>query len=332
LPAWALAGVVALAACSTFDGSREYRVPPAAAGGDAPAARDRSGQRVVVLGHFTTPPNPLGWEDVGPGMSDALARTILNHGEFDVWINPELAGRVAGLINANAPERTAQLERLRQAYPAVRLVVTGRVTDFHHTTDVAATAGRKGWFGSGTEAVVAIQLNVFDLDLGRVVATDHLHGAASAPRGSTPEMYEGLAFDTYLFWSTPLGVASAEVVEESMAVLNRVVPTRDQSIRVVQQTEEPRRVRIAAGPASTLDRNERYYVYRLDETTGTLHPVLDRDTGQPLQARIESSSRIASTAWLLGRTPEDLDLRGAVLSTSPTAALAAGTLESGDPD
>ncbi|MHC5113589.1 MAG: hypothetical protein ACYTGP_04075 [Planctomycetota bacterium] len=285
--------------------SSAFNRPPGAAGEEGPVSRDHSSQRVVVIGHFRSPPHPLQWTDVGPGMGNALARTLLNHGDFDVWINPHLARRVELLTDTSPQERARQLVQIREAFPEVRLVVTGRVTDFHHTTDVA-TGARKGL------AVVAIQLDVFDLELGRVVASDHVHGSAPAPDVPSPELYAGITFDSYLFWSSPLGKASDQAVLESMAVLNRVVPTRDDTIRIVRQLAS-RRVRIAAGAEEQLDRERTYYVYLHDEATDVLEPVLDRDTRLPLEARIERSGRIATTAWLLGETPGELDLRGAVL-------------------
>ena len=110
------------------------------------------------------------------------------------------------------------------------------------------------------------------------------------------------------------------------AVLNRVVPTRDRTIRVIRRTDA-RRVRIAGGSATTLDRDEKFFVCTFNETTETLDPILDRDTGLPLRARIETTSRIASTAWLLGQVSPDVDLRGAVLCTSPTASITSLALD-----
>ncbi|MCP3903541.1 MAG: hypothetical protein GY715_07880 [Planctomycetes bacterium] len=310
-------GMILLGGCSLFgsggggtDGGGSVHAsglsrPPAAAGETGPVSRDHSAQRVVVIGHFQSPPHPLQWTDVGPGMGNALARTLLNHGDFDVWINPHLARRVEALTDTSPQQRALQLAEIRDAFPEVRLVVTGRVTDFHHTTDVAPGVKRG-------IAVVAIQLDVFDLELGRVVASDHVHGSAPAPDAPSPEVYTGITFDSYLFWSSPLGKASDQCVRESMAVLNRVVPTRDDSIRIVRQVD-PRRVQIAGGAEQQLDGERKYFVYVHDEATDALEPVLDRDTRLPLEARIERSGRIATTAWLLGEKPVELDLRGAVL-------------------
>jgi hypothetical protein len=110
-----LAGMVAaaLAGCGRLGRSSssnfQYNRSPAAAEDEhrTPIYRDRSGTRVVVLGHFRTPQHPLRWSNVGPGMSDALARTLLNHGDFDVWINPNLARRVEMLIDTSADDRQA---------------------------------------------------------------------------------------------------------------------------------------------------------------------------------------------------------------------------------
>jgi hypothetical protein len=191
-------------------------------------------------------------------------------------------------------------------------VVTGKVTDFHHTADISKQARQVGLFGASNQAVVAIQLNVFDLELGRVVASDHVFGVVNAPDTPSGQLYAGMNFDSVMFWSTPLGVASEKAIRQSMTVLNHAVPTRDESIRVVKQTSE-REILIAGGPDASLLKNVRFYVCIARESDGELEPVTDIDTGLPLMAKVISSSRIGTTAWLIGRSPAELDLRGASL-------------------
>jgi len=299
-----------------YTGDWSYNTPPTAIQEQGPKYRDPSRQRVVVFGHLANPDlHPTGWRKVGPGMSDVLARTLLNHGDCDVWINPSIADRVDALLLLPPMEQDAAIQAIRERYPEVRYVVTGRVTDFQHTTDAPKTAKKAGMYDRRQEAFVAIQINVFDVELGRVVASDHVYGVAFTPTEASRELHGGVSFDSYLFWSTPLGEATEQAVAKAIGVINRVLPTRDQSIRIVKHLED-RLVEVAGGPETSFFEGHEYYVCIRSTDGETLDPVLDPDTSMPLKARIRRSRRIASTAWLLGKKPAQIDLRGAILTES----------------
>ena len=247
----AIGGLTLLAGC----GSWTYNDPPMAGPDRTADFNDRSNARVVVIGHFENPRTTSrpDWEDVGAGISEALAKTVLNHGEFDAWIDPLLADSVQQLVKAPADmrqafrnrvqQRTEELQRIRRTHRNVRYVIYGEVTDFAHTADVSEEAQRWGIFGKKREAIVAIQLNVFDVEAERVVGTDHVYGVAGAKKTPTEETYANIAFGSILFWSTPLGKAAEEAIEKSVAVLNRAVPASDEELRVAKLIG-PRRILI----------------------------------------------------------------------------------------
>jgi hypothetical protein len=318
-----------LALLSGCGGRWSYNDPPTIIGANGPAARDPSHQRVVVVGPFQNPAvTPVPWKDIGSGMCDALARTIINHGGFDVVFDPVLVRRVESLVDRSPAERARGLEQIRRDHPNVQFVLIGAVTDFTHSSDQPKDVRRRSLFGTVREAVVAIKLSVIDLERGRLVVTDHVHGTAEAPKGETREQYANMAFGSYLFWSSPLGEASEQAIERSMAVLDRLVPTSDDTIRIVQEVG-PREVRISAGSDDTLTAGDVYDVCLVNGQTGALDPILDPDTGRPLKARVGSTSRIASTAWLLGRKPVAVDLRGAVLTRRAGEPVAGGATGAG---
>ena len=43
----------------------------------------------------------------------------------------------------------------------------------------------------------------------------------------------------------------------------------------------------------------------------------DHDTGRPLVARISDVRKSTAVAWLVGKPPQDVDLRGALLTRDP---------------
>lgn len=316
---------IVLGGCNSW----QFNVPPTAVDDRPLVVRDQQRKRVVVMGPFENPPaSPLAWEDIGAGMSDALARTLVNRGNFEVWIDPPLVAEAEKLIMMPTRQRQAALARIRSEHPEVQFILTGIVTDFCHSTDKPREVRRRSWFGTKREAIVALSMNIVDLERGRVVVADHLYGAHDAPPKKTQDLYASMAFGTYLFWNSPLGYASEEAIDKAKAALDTLVPTSDDSIRIVSEIND-RRVQISGGSEKSHQAENLYYVCTVD-ASGELDVVHDPDSGLPLRARIESSGRIATTAGLIGRKPERVDLRGAVLTTRPGPAALADADRNGD--
>ena len=67
--------------------------------------------------------------------------------------------------------------------------------------------------------------------------------------------------------------------------------------------------------ATRMKEGDQYFVCVYDETGTTIEPVVDMHTRLPLRARVEETGRLTTTAWIAGRQPLEVDLRGAVLVT-----------------
>jgi hypothetical protein len=323
-----LAGIVlaAPAGCSSFPNPWADNHPPTEASDAKPIGCDPWARRVIVLGRLENPArSPLRWRDIGPGMSDALAGMLINRGDFDVWSDASLARSVQSIVSGPFEQRSARLAQLTEDYPQVRYLVTGQVTDFYHSSDLSQEVQRSSMSGRQKKAVVAIRLNIIDLQTGRIVATDHVRGTAPTSDTPTKELYANVAFGSYMFWNTPLGEASEQALEAAADTLRNRVPRADAFIRIVKQIS-PRKVNLSIGGNEKLAPGQAFYVCLRDAATGELTPVIDPDTARPLQARIESSRRGSATAWLLGLKPLETNLRGAVLCRDlpPPAAMLAG--------
>ena len=150
-------GVGVVGGCSSLSVLNPWsfdRPPAVAAAGDS--ARPVRGDRTVIaVARFGNPSaSQLRWRDVGAGMSDALRRALLNEGEFEVRIDPQ----IERLLSQSAP-RQRQVDGLAEN---VDFIVTGTVTDFHHTAALPAQGSRRGLFGTRSEAAVGIQWSVAD--------------------------------------------------------------------------------------------------------------------------------------------------------------------------
>jgi curli biogenesis system outer membrane secretion channel CsgG len=315
--------------CSSFHNPWSYNAPPTQRSEESTEPQDPSGRRVIVLGRFENPArSPLRWTDIGPGLSDALAGLLVNRGEFDVLSDTYLSRTVQSIVGGPIGQRSARLAQLTESYPHVRYVVTGRVTDFYHSTDMPREAQRWGVFSRKKEAVVAIRLNIIDLQTGRIVATDHVRGTASASDTPTKKLYANIALGSFAFWSTPLGRASELALEAAAEMLKQTVPRADAFIRIVKQIG-PRKVSLAVDETATLVRGQDFYICQYDPATGEFSLVKDADTRQPLQARIDSTRPGSATAWLRGLKPIETDLRGAVLCRQPPSETVAAVEDQG---
>ena len=312
---WFRAGIViasvALAgSCAGPHSGSAYRDPPESTSRVTSNALPTASrhQTVVVIGQFANPPRAaVNWRDIGVGMSETLARSLHNRGCYDVR------------MGERSWNHSADLPAVRKLHPDASIFVTGTVTDFHHTGELAEPLARKGMFGRRSEAVVAVQLSILDLHTGKVVVSDHVAGAAAAGAIPARELYEDLSFGSYLFWSTPLGTASDQVLARVMECIERAAPEVALQTRIIAMTGY-RRVSLDGGRDRGLKVADEFYLLRdaIDGAAPAL--ILDPVTGQPVRARIDSAGASTATAWLIGEPSSEAEIIGAALSDQPPAS------------
>lgn len=315
----ALLAAAALAGCKGF---RSWQPPPSAVGDALPTDPGPLESRVTVVGHFENPDvRALEWPTLGPRMAELMARTLLNHGSFHVVVDPALADRVHTIASMQGQSREQALADLRLEHPQVRFVINGKVTDFIHTADLPARMRRTrtlGW-GRVNEAVAAIRLDVFDLDLGRVVATDHLYGTQKVSGSrATDKYYENVAFDSVIFWSSPLGRAAEKAIDQSVVQTARLIPEGRRHLQVVRRTG-PRRVVLQVEARAEYWTDKVCYLYAVDEAGG-FTPIIDLALGTPVTATVQGNARRGLEAILSGPIPSRFDPTDTVLLEHPNGA------------
>ena len=312
----------------------DHQAPPHALESFGPAVRDEHGHRWVVLGVLEDPDtSTIPMAKIGEGVTRALADTMLNHGGFDVTINSELGARANSIVKLPAEQRRSELATLRQTYPQLRFVVTGKVTDFTRSRDKPRESQeiRLGW--KIPRAIVALRLDVYDLELGRKVTHDHLMGKVyDYSDRDSDEVYGQLSIDEYVFWTTSLGDAAWEASRVAVKVLDRLVPTTEGAITIVRLMSR-RRVHVAGGSESTFRRGDTFYVHALDPETRRLQPLVDRTTRRPLMVTITEGNRVNSVGLINGEPMPGIALEGAILSRQRLTAAtpAAAPVPSGAP-
>jgi hypothetical protein len=229
--------LLAVGGCSGWSWSNPFAFDRPPAGGHVENAsyRPAPDRTILLIEHFEGPPaGAVPLTGVGTALSEALRRALLQEAAFEVWIESEPIAGGAG--HGAVPDGQKNEKRKKIATAATgpadeddppgdpRYVVTGRVTDFHHTGELARDVRRWGLFGKKKEAIVAVNLTVTDTRTNRIVATDHVKGTASAGWAPSAEVYAGIEMGSYLFWSTPLGRASNKAIDEAADRIIAVVP------------------------------------------------------------------------------------------------------------
>ena len=236
------------------------------------------------------------WSGVGPEMQKAFTRALLKTGKFEV------ANSVKQAENAFAS-----------------FSVTAEVTDFMHTSEAPENVRRLHWFSEANDAIVAIDLTATDVHTGRVVYSDQLVATISAGDAAS-DQYGSLEFGSYLFWSTPLGEASTEVIDTAVLQLASLRGSTPGVVEITSYEVGSREVALSGG--EVLDEGGIYYVGSMDRRSGQFTSI-DDDLGRPLRLRVEHHFFGGSTGWLLSAPAEYENITGSTLSKSalPTKGL-----------
>lgn len=292
-----------------------YQSSPATASGGG-ASLSPSAEYSVAVASFGNPGSaPMPWPQVGVTFSDALMQSLRSQQRVEVRGGHAIA----------SGDRTAAIAAAAAMQPPPDYLVVGTVTDFHHTGEIAGgNLQRLGAFGRRNEAIVAISIEVIDLGSGEIVRSDHLHGTASVPSDlAASEIYGDLSPQSYLFWSTPLGRAGREAIDDAAAAVAGLPDPRGVRLEVVAQSG-PREVTIAGGQRAGLAPGDRFTLLSSDGAG-----VRDALTGDPITAVVLRIERNRATAFLSGEPPRETPLAGMRLGRDPHGRRAAVGGENG---
>jgi hypothetical protein len=229
------------------------------------------------------------WVGITPEMQKAFTRAILKTGKFEVAM------------------------KYPTAKTGTSYVIESEVTDFMHTNEAPESVRRLHWFSEANDAIVAIDVTVLNVGSGRVVFSDQIVGTVSVGSEET-DQYGSLQFGSHLFWSTPLGEASKEVLDEAVVRLSALCGSTPGVVMITSYGVESREVGLSGG--DSLDEGGVYYVGSMDASSGQFLSV-DDDLGRPLRLRVEHHFFGKSTGWLLSEPAEYENITGSTLSKSP---------------
>ena len=178
---------------------------------------------------------PLGW-DLGDGMRDILVDRLVATGRFHVMERPELDAILGELRLQNSgvtrKHRRAAMGRLKN----VKYLVKGTVTDFAHVSR------KRGLFGLGglsvltgkNRAVMGMTMYVVDVESGEIVCSESIQKSVRAGDLAIKAEYKNVSLGGTTFYRTPLGRATAKVIEEAVKKITRSLAAKPWQPRIAK--------------------------------------------------------------------------------------------------
>ena len=220
---------------------------------------------------------PLGW-DIGGGMKDVLVDRLCSTGKFQVIERPELDLIMKELrfqqTGATRKHNRAKLGQIKN----VQYLIKGTVTDFG---PVSTKSGYLSWadnldiFGTGHRAVMGMTMYVVDVESGEIVCSESIEESVSAKDVNVSAAYKGVGFGGSTFFRTPLGRATAKVIDKAVKRVAKSIAARPWQPKVAQVVNDTT-VIINGGKDRRMSVGDEYEVVETGE------PIVDPDTGDVL--------------------------------------------------
>jgi len=182
---------------------------------------------IAVMKFENRAPFPLGW-NLGDGMRDILVDRLVATGRYTVVERPEIAAVLRELrfqhSGATRAQRRAAAGRLKN----VQYLIKGTVTDFGHVSTSSGFARALGWdvLTGKARAVMGMTLYVVDVESGEIIASESIEESVRANDLAVRATYKGVAFGGRTFYRTPLGRATARVIDKAVRRITRVIAAR----------------------------------------------------------------------------------------------------------
>ena len=176
---------------------------------------------------------PMRW-NLGSGMRDILVDRLVATDRYHVIERPELDSVVRELKLQNSgvtrKQSRAELGRLKN----VQYLIKATITDFGH---VATNSGFLGMgsldmMGAHQKAVMGMTLYVVDVESGEIITSESIEESVRASETSVKAQYKNVALGGSVFYRTPLGRATARVIDKAVASITETIAARPWQPRI----------------------------------------------------------------------------------------------------
>jgi curli biogenesis system outer membrane secretion channel CsgG len=242
-----------------------------------PAVAVSAPKLTIAVGPFD---NKSGWSgswDIGWGMQEMLATSLINAGKFTVLerqaLDEVLKEQDLGASGRTAEGSAAAVGKLGKS----QILIAGAVTEFEYSKGGEdAGISIKGFSigGSQERAHVALNLRIFDTTTGEVLDSLRVAGEASTKGLKLGYSNSDFGGDLGGFRKTPMGEATQKAIDEAVTkIVSRLrdVPWQGKIIKA-----DAGKIFINAGSEAGVAGGAEFAVYRAGEA------LTDPDTGMSL--------------------------------------------------
>ena len=235
---------------------------------------------------------PLGW-DLGDGMRDILVDRLLATGRFHVVERPELDAVLGELNLQNSGLTRKQHRAAKGRLKNVKYLVKGTVTDFAHVSNSKNFLGLGGIsvLTGKNSAVMGLTMYVVDVESGEIVCSESIQKSVRAGDIAVKAEYKDVSLGGRTFYRTPLGRATAKVIDEAVGKIARGLAAKRWQPRIAKVRPDGTII-LNGGTRRGVRIGDEYQVF------GAPEPIVDPDTGDVI-AHLPGASlgriRIAAT-------------------------------------
>lgn len=231
---------------------------------------------IAVMKFENRAPFPLGWK-LGDGMSDILVDRLLATKRYHVIERLELNSilRELRLQTSGVTRRRgrAELGRIKN----VQYLIKGTVTDFGHVARASGWFGTSWFrlFGSSAMAVMGMTFYVVDVESGEIICSRKIEESVHASDLAVKGRYKGVAMGGSVFYQTPLGKATANVMDRAVRQITNAIASRRWQPRIAA-LEADGSILLNGGTNREIQVGQEYEVLKAGS------PIVDPETGDAI--------------------------------------------------
>jgi curli biogenesis system outer membrane secretion channel CsgG len=218
----------------------------------------------------------MGW-NLGDGMREILVDRLMKTGRYTVVERQEIDSVTREIefqqSGSTRPQGKVAAGRIKNC----QYLIKGVVTDFGHVSASAGGTTLWNWdfLGGSNRAVMSIILYVVDVESGEIIASESIEESVKASDTSVKAAYAGVSFGGTTFYQTPLGRATAKVIERAVSRITKAIADHPWE-PLIAQVQPDGTVILNGGEDHRLKRGAEFDVLE----AGT--PILDPVTGDAI--------------------------------------------------
>lgn len=239
-------------------------------------ANDYVKPTIAVMKFENRAPFPLSW-DLGTGTRDVLVDRLVQTRRYHVIERPEIDSVLREIdfqhSGMTRPQEKARLGQIKN----VQYLIKGTVTDFTHVSSSGGflSTSSFGLFGGSNQAVMAITMYVVDVESGEIVVSETLQESVRASDMNVRAVYKDVAFGGSVFYKTPLGEATAKVIDKAVAQITDSIASRPWVPRIAHLNDDGT-VILNGGADRNLNVGDEFEIVQPGK------PIIDPDNGDTL--------------------------------------------------